>query len=80
MPVILEHELAGETPPTDAFVHSRQVYHQGDFYDFDVWQMGELLPGNVIPGPAIIRDPMTTLVIPPGKRVEIDKYMVIHYR
>jgi acetone carboxylase, beta subunit len=80
MPVIHKHELMGKEPPAQAHVHTREVYHQGAFHDFDVWQMAELQAGNVITGPAIIRDPMTTLVVPPGKRVELDQYMVIHYR
>lgn len=80
MPIIREHELMGEEPPAQAHVHTREVYHQGAFHDFDVWQMAELQAGNVIKGPAIIRDPMTTLVVPPGKHVEFDQYMVIHYR
>jgi N-methylhydantoinase A len=79
-PEMAEHELASTKPADSAYVGSRKVYHDGEWTDFKVWQMGELRPGNVIPGPSIIRDPMTTVVIPPGKRVEIDKFMVIHYR
>ena len=80
MPAIRRHPLAGERPGDSAYVHSRRVCHNGEFHDFKVWQMGELQAGNVISGPAIIRDPMTTLVIPPGKRVVFDEFMVIHYR
>jgi len=80
MPVIISHELQGETPPDSAYVESRQVSHEGKFYDFKVWQMSELQAGNIVQGPSIIRDPMTTVIIPPEKRVEIDQYMVLHYR
>jgi len=69
MPVILQHSLGSETPPDSAYVNIRKVSHKGQFHDFKVWQMAELTAGNVIPGPSIIRDPMTTMVIPPGKRV-----------
>lgn len=79
-PEMAEHELSSSKPAASAYVGSRKVYHDGKWTDFKVWQMGELRPGNVIPGPAIIRDPMTTVVIPPGKRVDIDRFMVIHYR
>lgn len=79
-PEMAEHELASSKPADSAYVGSRKVYHDGKWTDFKVWQMSELRAGNVIPGPSIIRDPMTTVVIPPGKRVEIDKFMVIHYR
>ena len=80
MPDIIEHELEGEIPPKAAYVESREVSHEGEFYDFKVWQMSELKAGNVVVGPAIIRDPMTTVIIPPEKRIEIDKFMVLHYR
>ena len=79
VPEMHEHELAPPKPADAAYVESRKVYHDGVWADFSVWQMGELKAGNVVMGPAIIRDPMTTVVIPPGKRVEIDKFMVLHY-
>jgi acetone carboxylase, beta subunit len=79
MPSIRRHPVRGETPPDSAYVHSRQVSHKGQLHEFKVWQMAELAAGNVIRGPSIIRDPMTTMVIPPGKRVRIDEYMVFHY-
>ncbi len=79
MPVVRKHVLAGAKPADAAFVETRQVCHQGTFHEFEVWQMAELAAGNIIKGPAIIRDPMTTLVVPPDKRIEIDEYMVLHY-
>jgi acetone carboxylase beta subunit len=80
MPEIISHEIEGVIPPEAAYVESRQVSHEGQFYDFKVWQMSELRAGNIVHGPAIIRDPMTTVIIPPEKRIEIDEYMVLHYR
>tara|TARA_R110002072_G_scaffold93607_1_gene207361 strand:- start:5018 stop:7186 length:2169 start_codon:yes stop_codon:yes gene_type:complete len=80
MPEIISHALQGETPSDSAYVETRQVSHEGEFHDFKVWQMAELQAGNIVHGPSIIRDPMTTVIIPPGKRVEIDQYMVLHYR
>ena len=79
-PEMAEHELASTIPANSAYVGSRKVYHDGKWTDFKIWQMGELRAGNVIPGPSIIRDPMTTVVIPPGKQIEIDRFMVLHYR
>jgi N-methylhydantoinase A len=75
-----EHALSSTVPANSAYVGSRKVYHEGKWTDFKVWQMGELRAGNVIVGPSIIRDPMTTVVIPPGKQIEIDRFMVLHYR
>jgi N-methylhydantoinase A len=79
-PEMAEHELASSKPGDGAYVGSRKVYHDGKWTDFKIWQMGELRAGNVIVGPAVIRDPMTTVVVPPGKRVELDRFMVLHYR
>jgi N-methylhydantoinase A len=79
-PALRKHELAGEKPSDAAYVETRKAYHEGQWVDFTVWQMEELKAGNVVAGPAIIRDPMTTVVIPPEKRVELDEYLILHYR
>tara|TARA_R110002096_G_scaffold395124_5_gene590460 strand:- start:3678 stop:4391 length:714 start_codon:yes stop_codon:yes gene_type:complete len=80
MPEIISHKIEGVTPSESAYVETRQVSHEGAFYDFKVWQMSELRAGNIVHGPSIIRDPMTTVIIPPKKRIEIDEYLVLHYR
>jgi len=80
MPVMLRHRPGEAQPAVAAFVGKRTVCHKGVFTEFDVWQMGELAAGNVVQGPAIIRDPMTTVVVPPGRRIEFDEYLVLHYR
>jgi N-methylhydantoinase A/oxoprolinase/acetone carboxylase beta subunit len=36
----------------------------------------EFAPGNRVEGPAIIRDPMTIAVIPPGCSIELDAYRI----
>ncbi len=79
-PEMREYPLAGSAPSAAAFVGTREVYHAGKWTGFDVWQMGELSAGNVVHGPAVIRDPMTTVVIPPDRRIEIDRYLCLHYR
>jgi len=80
MPEIISHKIEGVTPSESAYVETRQVSHESAFYDFKVWQMSELRAGNIVHGPSIIRDPMTTVIIPPKKRIEIDEYLVLHYR
>lgn len=70
----------GSEPDPGAFVERRKVYHRGKWTNFQVWEMQKLTAGNVIKGPAILRDPMTTLVVPPGRRIEFDQFLVIHYR
>lgn len=79
-PVLAEQPLSGETPSDAAFVNIRDVYHRGNWTPFKVYEMAELKAGNVVQGPAIIRDPMTTVVIPPHRAMSLDKYRVLHYR
>jgi acetone carboxylase, beta subunit len=79
-PVLAEYPLADATPSASAYVGSRNVYHGGAWIPFKVYEMAALKAGNVVPGPAIIRDPMTTVVIPPNKTMSFDKYRVLHYR
>jgi acetone carboxylase beta subunit len=80
MPSLQEHALAAEKPSDSAYVGTRDVFHEGEWRGFDIWQMEELTAGNVVRGPSIIRDPMTTVVIPPRFEVAFDKYLVMHYR
>lgn len=79
MPTIRRHVPAGTSPSDSAYVHARRVSHKGSFHDFKVWQMAELEAGNVVAGPSIIRDPMTTFVVPPHRRVRLDEYRILHY-
>ena len=78
-PHLIKHELTSEVPQQNAFVEARQVYHKDKWVEFNVWEMAELLPGNVVKGPSIIRDPMTTVVIPPDKQMRLDEYLILHY-
>ncbi len=79
-PSLPEHELSGIEPDPDAFVETRQVYHKNAWAPFKVYEMAALKPGNEIHGPAIIRDPMTTVVIPPERMMSIDARRILHYR
>jgi len=79
-PVLARHELAGEEPAPDALVGTREVFHKDRWLPFTVYEMAELKPGNVVHGPAIIRDPMTTVVIPPGYEMALDALRILHYR
>lgn len=80
IPKILEFELEGANPSDSAYIGSRKVFHDNRFQDFSIWNMEELRAGNIIKGPSIIQDPMTTLVIPPNKEVALDKYRFMYYR
>ncbi|MBY6269696.1 MAG: hydantoinase, partial [Parageobacillus thermoglucosidasius] len=80
VPVIREYDLEGVKPADSAYISTREVYHKGKWELFTVWEMSELRAGNVVKGPAIIQDPMTTVVIPPGKEVALDQFRFLHYR
>ncbi|MEC9248119.1 MAG: hydantoinase/oxoprolinase family protein [Pseudomonadota bacterium] len=79
LPILLKHELQSEQPASEAYVEEREVYHKDSWLPFKVWEMSKLTSGNKIPGPAIIRDPMTTVVIPPHHEMSLDEYLVLHY-
>ncbi|MBM4227578.1 MAG: hypothetical protein FJ164_07525 [Gammaproteobacteria bacterium] len=79
-PILAEHPLSPAEPDATAFVGSREVYHAGQWTTFNVYEMANLKAGNVVQGPAIIRDPMTTVVVPPGRTMSFDKYRVLHYK
>jgi acetone carboxylase, beta subunit len=80
MPSLQQHPLSGEKPGDSAYVGTREIFHDGEWRSFHIWQMEELRPGNVVRGPSIIQDPMTTVVIPPGHEIAFDQWTVMHYR
>ncbi|HMM75558.1 MAG TPA: hydantoinase/oxoprolinase family protein [Gammaproteobacteria bacterium] len=79
-PVLSAQPLARREPDDGAYVGSRNVYHGGRWQPFRVYEMAALKAGNVIEGPAIIRDPMTTVVIPPQRTMSFDQYRILHYK
>jgi N-methylhydantoinase A len=68
-----ERAPGSETPDSSASKGSRQVYRNGKWQEAHIWEMDALKPGNVIEGFAIIEHPATTFVVPPGRRVEVDR-------
>jgi len=78
-PKITKSPLGPEKPPEKAFKGQRDVFYEGKWVTFDVWEMDPLKPGNKISGPAILEHPMTTLVVPPNRKIYIDEYEFIHY-
>ena len=79
-PSLPKHKLSGIQPDPSAYVETRDIYHKNAWTPFKVYEMSELKPGNEIPGPAIIRDPMTTVVIPQERLMSIDERRILHYR
>jgi N-methylhydantoinase A/oxoprolinase/acetone carboxylase beta subunit len=60
--------------PAEAFKGEREVYFDGSFRKSRIYSMSGLLPGNIVPGPAIIEADDTTVVIPPDRKVVVDGY------
>jgi acetone carboxylase beta subunit len=73
-PQMRSFPMASEKPSDSALVETRQAYFENEFVPTSVWDLGELAPGNSIAGPAVIRDPHTTIVVPPGREISMDQY------
>jgi N-methylhydantoinase A len=57
-------------------IETRSVLYQEhtDFVETNVYQRAELLPGCHFDGPAVVEQMDTTIVIPPGWKVQVDAY------
>ncbi len=77
-PILKQYHLSSAKPVAKAKTGARQAYFKGQFIETPVYDMDELLPGNEIDGPAIIEHTTTTVVLPPGRKLTIDKYRTMH--
>jgi N-methylhydantoinase A len=73
-PVLVKKPLAGKEPPTESRKDNRKACFEGKYHDTAILEFNELLPGNIIQGPAVIEHVDTNYVVPPGTRIEIDEY------
>jgi acetone carboxylase, beta subunit len=78
-PVVKRFAMSGTTPSPDAVKGHRDVYWQGEWVTTPIYDMDRLDCGNVVSGPAVLEHPMTTLPVPPGRRVRFDELRVIWY-
>jgi N-methylhydantoinase A len=61
--------------PSAALKEKRTAYFEGDgFITANVYDGTRVRPGNLIPGPAIVEEPETTIVIYPGQEAMLDHY------
>jgi len=60
----------------DAFKNTRKLYFQeyGDWKDVPVYDRNKLEPGIVIPGPAVIEERITTIIVHPNWNAHIDEF------
>jgi N-methylhydantoinase A len=75
-PRIIAAREGDRAPANDARVGARPVYwaELGDFETTPVFLGERLIAGNVVPGPAIIQAPDTTIVVHPFESARIDPY------
>ncbi len=76
-PLIERRPLGAPTPPARARKGVRKIYRDGRWHDAQIFEMGELGPGNVIDGPAVIEASNTTLLVPERRRARFDEWGLI---
>lgn len=64
--------LAGPTPPEAARLDRRPVWLDGAVVETALWQRERLLPGNVLPGPAIVVEYSSTTLVPRDFQARVD--------
>lgn len=74
-PRIKEHALVSDRPDAEARKGSRRAYFAGDWHDTAIYELMKLKAGNRIAGPAIVEDRTTTYVVPPGRVLEVDRFL-----
>lgn len=68
---------AGPTPSAEARLGSKPAWFDGGGVSTPRFAMRELRPENEIVGPAVVEDPTTTLVLPPGFRLRADQHLTM---
>jgi len=58
--------------PEEARVGSRPAYFGVEFVDTPIYDGPLLAPGIEITGPALVQEPFTVVVVPPGARLTLD--------
>jgi N-methylhydantoinase A len=75
-PRIVAAPEADRPPAGEAHAATRPVYWSelGDYEPTPIFWGERLQPGNVVPGPAIVQAPDTTIVVHPFERARVDPY------
>jgi N-methylhydantoinase A/acetophenone carboxylase len=70
------YALRGEIPSRDALKGKRQMYwdEYSGFRETNVYEQERLEPGNIIDGPGVVEAKDTTVVLPPGNKLTVNKY------
>ncbi len=73
-PFHLREIPAGSEDPGAALKRRRSCRFEGRDVDTPVYDGSRLLAGNVIPGPAVIEEPTTTVVVPKSFQCAVDTF------
>ena len=77
-PKLPSHEESDKKPDSEASKGEREIFWGNGWHNASLWEMSVLKSGNMIDGPAVIEAPATTLLVPPGFRVKLDKHRIFH--
>ena len=77
-PKLPEFKEGSKDPIEAASKGMRDIYWNNDWQEASLWEMEKLETGNIIEGPSVIEAPATTLLVPPGYKVKLDKHRVYH--
>jgi N-methylhydantoinase A len=61
-------------PPSHALLDTRSVVFDGKAHDTSIWQRDALLADNHLPGPAVIVEYTSTLLVPPFAEARVDEF------
>ncbi|MFX1410978.1 MAG: hydantoinase/oxoprolinase family protein [Promethearchaeota archaeon] len=77
-PKLPEHKITQEKPDKEASKGYRDIFWGKGWHEASLWEMNLLKAGNIIKGAAVIEAPATTLLVPPGYQVKLDKHRIFH--
>ena len=72
--VFAEEPAGGGAPPTEVGTRTAHFESHG-FVDVPIFRGDALRPGDVVMGPAIVERMGDSVVVPPGYRADVDRYM-----
>jgi N-methylhydantoinase A/oxoprolinase/acetone carboxylase beta subunit len=80
-PELKEYDV-GPADASQTIKQRREVFFkkEGGFVQTNIYAGDQLKAGHKMAGPAVIEYPATTVIVPPGKEAEIDRYMNVLMR
>ncbi|MGE4298085.1 MAG: hydantoinase/oxoprolinase family protein [Desulfovibrionaceae bacterium] len=73
-PGFVRRDEGGAEPAPQARLGTRQVVFDGAAHETAIYDRAHLAPGNVVPGPAVITEYTSTLLVPPFASGRVDGY------